>query len=80
VAHRTVHLRSHFLRIELFAGFLAHQQIGQLLVARQAADMGGQNAVPAEDHARWLLLADIAAFGVTLHNTDRPGRKHNDHR
>ena len=52
MAHRLVHFGGHFLGVEFFARLLAHQQVGQLLVARQAADMGGQNAVPAEDHAR----------------------------
>ena len=66
VANGFVHLRGHLLGVE-FSPLLAHQQIGQLLIARQAADMGGQNAVPAEDHARlapfgrhcgiWLLSA-----------------------
>ena len=47
VAHRLVHFGGHFGGIEFLARFLAHQQVGKLLVARQAADMGGQNAVPA---------------------------------
>ncbi len=50
VAHGFIHFRGHFRGVEFFARFLAYQQVGQLLIARQAADMGGQNAVPAEDH------------------------------
>ena len=50
MAHRLVHFGGHFGGVEFFARLLAYQQIGQFLVARQAADVGGQNAVPAEDH------------------------------
>ena len=33
-----------------FAVFLLHQKVAQRLVARQAADMGGENAIAAENH------------------------------
>ncbi len=56
VADSLVHFGGHLGGIEFFASLLAHQQFGQFLVARQAADMGGQNAVPAEDHCKWLPL------------------------
>jgi hypothetical protein len=36
--------------------------------------MGGQNAVPAEDHERGSF-AVIAAYGSPLHNTETLGRK-----
>ena len=62
MAYRLVHLGGHLLGVECLAGFLAHQQVGQLLVARQAADMGGQNAVPAEDHER----VSSALYGRTI--------------
>ncbi len=35
MVHRFVHFRRHFIGVEFFAGFLAHQQIGKLLIARQ---------------------------------------------
>ena len=57
VAHRFVHFGGHFGGIEFFARFLAQQEVGQFLVARQAADMGSQNTVAAEQHA---LLAPMA--------------------
>ena len=51
MAHRLVHLGCQHLRVVGLAFLLRHQQVGQLLVARQAADMGGEDAVAAEDHA-----------------------------
>src|SRR5262249_51316260 len=36
--------------VVVFARFALHQKLAQGLVARQAADMGGKNAVTAEDH------------------------------
>jgi hypothetical protein len=36
--------------------------------------VGGQNAVPAENHRFHSHLAVIAALSSPLHNTDRVGR------
>ena len=52
VAHRLVHLGRHHLRVVILAFLLRHQQVGELLVARQAADMGGEDAVAAENHRK----------------------------
>ena len=60
---RTVELVRHFFRIDRLASLALDQQLGDRLVARQAADMGGQNAVAAGEHAgsplwrSWLGLA-----------------------
>ena len=40
------------LASNVLARFLTEQQIGQFFIARQAADMGGQDAIPAEDHRK----------------------------
>ena len=50
MADRLVHLVGQHLGVDGFALLLRHQQVGQLFVARQAADMGGEDAVAAEDH------------------------------
>ena len=56
-----------------------HQQIGQFFVARQAADMGGQNAVPAEDHERALILAVmLSLIRVLLFSYGEPGQTVHD--
>ena len=57
VAHGAVHLVGELGRVHGLARFALDQQVGQLLVARQAADMGGQNAVPAQDHVVMSSLA-----------------------
>src|SRR5215475_9390982 len=50
MANGLIHFRVHFLCVECFTGLLADQQIRELFVARQAADVSGENAVAAEDH------------------------------
>ena len=50
VADRLVHLVGQHLGVVRLAFLLRHQQVGQLFVARQAADMGGEDAVAAENH------------------------------
>ena len=51
-AHRAVHFRGHGRRVDGLAGLAADQQVGQHLVARQAADVRGQDAIAAVDHGR----------------------------
>ena len=50
MADRLVLFIGHRLGVDGLALVLRHQQVGQLFVARQAADVGGENAVAAEDH------------------------------
>ena len=45
IADRAVHLGVEFLVVVGRAGLLPDQQVGQLFIARQAANVGGQNAV-----------------------------------
>ena len=49
-AHGAVHLGGQAGRIDGLAGFAADEQVGQHLVARQAADVRRQDAVLAADH------------------------------
>jgi hypothetical protein len=51
-ADRTVELVGHPLHIDRLAGLALDQQFGDGVVARQAADMGSQNAVAAGQHRR----------------------------
>src|SRR5262249_17523257 len=56
MAHGCVHLLRHHGRIKGFSRFPPDQQVRQFLVTWQAADMGGENAIPAGDHGgaeRW---------------------------
>ena len=48
VAHRLVHFVGEHRRVEFFAVLLLDQKVAQRLVARQAADMGGENTVAAQ--------------------------------
>ena len=50
MAHRLFHFGVEQRLVVAFASFTLDQKLAQILVARQAADMGGQNAVVAEDH------------------------------
>ncbi len=62
MANGLVHFGGHFLYVECFACLLADQQIRQFFVARQAADVGGENAIPAENHEnlrRWVVVAAL---------------------
>jgi len=49
---RLFHLRFELRGVVTLAGFALDQKIAQAFAARQAADVGGQNAVAAEDHGR----------------------------
>ena len=51
MADRLVHLGGHEFGVVGLAFFLRDQKVAQGLVARQAADMGGENAIAAQDHA-----------------------------
>ena len=57
----------HLPRIDRLARLALDQQLGDRLVARQAADMRGQDAVAAGDHGlpRRLRCADALAYPVT---------------
>src|ERR1043165_3290281 len=48
---RTVESVRHLLRIDRLARFALDQELGDRLVARQAADMRGQDAVAAGKHS-----------------------------
>ena len=50
VAHRRLHLRFELPFVKAFARLTAYQQLAQRFVARQAADMGGEDAVAACNH------------------------------
>ncbi len=51
-----------------FAGLAADQQIGQHVVARQAAHMRGQDSIAAMDHERFLCLG-LAGSPQRMHLT-----------
>src|SRR5262249_655960 len=51
-AHRLIHLRIEYGLVDRLSRLAPDQEIGQRVVARQAADMGGQDAVAAELHGR----------------------------
>jgi hypothetical protein len=61
VAHGAVHLGGEDRGVDCLAGLAADQQVGQRVVARQAADVGGQDAIAAVQHGRfpgaWLSAA-----------------------
>src|SRR6185437_1431567 len=69
MVNRLVHLRSQNFRVVVLALLLRHQQLGEPFIARQTADMGGENTVPAGDHERGSFSPVIAAFRSSLHNT-----------
>jgi len=50
VAHRRLHLRFELPFVKAFARLTAYQQLAQRFVARQAADVGGEDAVAACNH------------------------------
>ena len=50
VADGLFHLGVELRLVVAFAGFAAHQKLAQSLAARQAADMGGEDAVAARYH------------------------------
>ena len=52
--HRLVHLGVELRRVVAFAGFAPDQKLAQRFAARQAADMGGEDAVSTDNHATWL--------------------------
>ncbi len=41
MAHCRIHFRGHHLRVVVLAFLLCHEEVGQFLIAWQAADMGG---------------------------------------
>ncbi len=61
VAHRPVQFRVEFGLVDLVAGLARDQQLADRLAARQAADMGGENPVGAQQHRRppRLVLAQL---------------------
>ena len=48
--HREIHLARELVFVDRLAVLAADQKIGQGLIARQAADVGGENSFAAEDH------------------------------
>ncbi len=77
MAHRIFHFRFELRAVVALARFAGDQQIAQRLAARQAADMGGQNAIAAEHHdmssiGRRFCLSMISSenryplFGIML--------------
>jgi hypothetical protein len=62
VAHRALALPPELGAIHLFAVLVADQQVGQHGIARQAADMGGENSVIAAVHGRFLQVCWATAL------------------
>jgi hypothetical protein len=60
-AHGAVHLPRHRGRINRLPGLAADQQVGQHIVARQAADVGRQDAVAVVKHGLSLEGMDVYA-------------------
>ena len=48
--HREIHLARKLVFVDRFAVFAPDKKLGQGLIARQTADVGGENPVAAEDH------------------------------
>ena len=58
---RAVHFLHELLSVDRLPFFALHEKIGQRFVARQAADVGGENPVAAEDHD-WDSGGQFARF------------------
>jgi hypothetical protein len=67
-----LHLTGQFGGIDRLAGFLADQQIGQYLGARQTADMTDQDAVGAHQHARFPASLNV---GTSCSTPSRAGKR-----
>ena len=60
MADGLVHFVGQQFWVEALALLLRDQKVAQDLVARQAADMGGENAVAAQNHRAGSLMADCS--------------------
>jgi hypothetical protein len=56
VAHGAVHFIGKLLLVEGFPLLAVNQHFGQRFAAREAADVGGQDTIAAEDHTGVLIM------------------------
>ena len=70
MADRLVHFGVELRRVVAFAGFAPDQKLAQRFAARQAADMGGEDAVAADNHGtgsgRQVLLSDALSHSAIM--------------
>jgi len=69
LGHCAVKFVRHLLRVDRLARFALDQQLGDRFVARQATDMGGQDAVAARKHVSPLRHGRIYSGHPRLSRT-----------